>query len=219
MEWSTRFCVTPPLRGARLLLVEDDALLLMELEAILLDAGAEMAGCCRTVRDALAVASSEGIDAAILDVRVGRETIAPVAQRLASRGTPFIFYTAVEHVAAIVDRRVGHDLHVPRVGIDLDLGNMHAVGEGQRRIGADLGVESSAIWPRAFSSAARAASSVSAMRRSVPTTPKFPSAYAMSVSDASSSSAAMRLPFSSITSMHFTREAPAVIAEREPTEA
>jgi DNA-binding response OmpR family regulator len=93
MEWPTRFCATPPLRGARLLLVEDDALLLMELEAILLEAGAEMAGCCRTVRDALAVAGGGDVDAAILDVRLGRETIAPVARRLASRGTPFIFYT------------------------------------------------------------------------------------------------------------------------------
>src|SRR5262245_41014319 len=93
MEWSTRFCVTPPLRGVRLLLVEDDALLLMELEAILLEAGAEIAGGCRTVRDALAIASGDEVDAAILDVRVGRETIVPVAQQLASRSTPFIFYT------------------------------------------------------------------------------------------------------------------------------
>jgi DNA-binding response OmpR family regulator len=65
----------------------------MELEAVLLEAGAEIAGCCRTVREALAVASGDEVDAAILDVRVGRETIAPVAQQLASHGTPFIFYT------------------------------------------------------------------------------------------------------------------------------
>ena len=93
MEERFRFGVAPALHGARVLLVEDDILLLMELEAILREAGAEIAGCCRTVREALAVTDRDGVAAAILDVRVGRETIAPVARQLASRGTPFIFYT------------------------------------------------------------------------------------------------------------------------------
>jgi len=93
MEQPFRFGVVPALRGARVLLVEDDVLLLMELEAILRDAGAEIAGCCRTVREALAVTERDGLAAAVLDVRVGHETIAPVARQLASRGTPFIFYT------------------------------------------------------------------------------------------------------------------------------
>jgi DNA-binding response OmpR family regulator len=93
MKEQFRYGVAPALRGARVLLVEDDILLLMELQAILREAGAEIAGCCRTVREALAVAERDGVGAAILDVRVGRETIAPVARQLASRGTPFIFYT------------------------------------------------------------------------------------------------------------------------------
>jgi DNA-binding response OmpR family regulator len=93
MEQEFRFGVAPALRGARVLLVEDDILLLMELEAILREAGAEIAGCCRTVREALAVAERNGVAVAILDVRVGRETIAPVARQLTDHGTPFIFYT------------------------------------------------------------------------------------------------------------------------------
>ena len=93
MEQEFRFGVAPVLRGARVLLVEDDILLLMELEAILREAGAEIAGCCRTVREALAVAERNGVAVAILDVRVGRETIAPVARQLTDHGTPFIFYT------------------------------------------------------------------------------------------------------------------------------
>ena len=93
MEQEFRFGVAPALRGARVLLVEDDILLLMELEAILREAGAEIAGCCHTVREALAVAERNGVAVAILDVRVGRETIAPVARQLTDHGTPFIFYT------------------------------------------------------------------------------------------------------------------------------
>ena len=81
------------LRGVRVLVVEDDAIISMEIEAILSEAGAEIAGCCRTVKDALALAETDGLTAAILDVRLGRETIAPVARELARRGVPFVFYT------------------------------------------------------------------------------------------------------------------------------
>jgi DNA-binding NtrC family response regulator len=80
------------LKGARVLVVEDDFLILMELETILSEAGAEIAGC-RTVEDALALAAKNGLAAAVLDIRLGRETIAPVARELARRGIPFVFYT------------------------------------------------------------------------------------------------------------------------------
>src|SRR5262249_12853852 len=81
------------LRGARVLVVGDAALLLIELEAVLLDAGAQAVRVCRTVEDGVAAAQQNGITVAVLDVRIGRATIAPVARQLASRGTPFVFYT------------------------------------------------------------------------------------------------------------------------------
>ena len=46
-----------------------------------------------TVADGLAVARRERVAAAVLDVRIGRDTIAPLARHLASCGTPFFFYT------------------------------------------------------------------------------------------------------------------------------
>jgi DNA-binding response OmpR family regulator len=93
MRWSAKLGDRRTLRGLAVLVVEDDILLLMDLESILLESGAAIAGLCRTVADALAVAESDDVDAAILDVRVGRETIAPVARQLASRSIPFAFYT------------------------------------------------------------------------------------------------------------------------------
>jgi DNA-binding NtrC family response regulator len=81
------------LKGVRLLVVEDDAILLMELEEVLEAAGAEIVGLCRTVKDALATVERAGISAAVLDVRIGNETIAPVARKLGRCGTPFVFYT------------------------------------------------------------------------------------------------------------------------------
>jgi len=45
-----------------------------------------------------------GVAAAILDVRIGRTTIAPVARQLAERGTPFLFYTGqVENDPALAE--------------------------------------------------------------------------------------------------------------------
>ncbi len=93
MEWVGRCDAGAALTGARLLVVEDDAILLMELEAILRAAGAEIVGLCRTVNEALTTLQSEHISAAVLDVKVGKETIAPVARQLGRRGTPFVFYT------------------------------------------------------------------------------------------------------------------------------
>jgi DNA-binding NarL/FixJ family response regulator len=81
------------LRGRHLLIVEDNFLILLELEAVLRDAGAETVQTCRTVKDALARADEETLSAGILDVRIGPDSVAPVARRLAARGAPFVFYT------------------------------------------------------------------------------------------------------------------------------
>jgi len=74
--------------------VEDNFIILMELEATLREAGAKVVGSCLTLESALRLAQSGDINAALLDIRLGRETIAPVARCLARRGIPFAFYTA-----------------------------------------------------------------------------------------------------------------------------
>lgn len=93
MQESPRPREVASLQGVRVLVVEDDAILLMELEMILRDAGADVVGACRTLKDALATVHSEPIGVALLDVRIGGETIAPVVRQLSKHGTPFVFYT------------------------------------------------------------------------------------------------------------------------------
>ena len=54
---------------------------------------------CATVGEALAAAERESFAGAVLDWRLGRETAAPVARRLARLKIPFIFYTAQSGMA------------------------------------------------------------------------------------------------------------------------
>jgi DNA-binding NarL/FixJ family response regulator len=84
---------TDALKGSCILVVEDDFLVLSELEALLCDAGADYVISCRTVEEAVAMLDGCVPAVAILDVRVGRDSIAPVTRRLARQGIPFLFYT------------------------------------------------------------------------------------------------------------------------------
>lgn len=81
------------LTGLCILLVEDDFLVLSELEALLRDAGADCILPCRTLGEAAAMLDGRKPAVAVLDVRIGQESVAPLARRLAASGTPFLFYT------------------------------------------------------------------------------------------------------------------------------
>ena len=79
------------LARARVLVVEDDFIILSGLESLLTEAGAEVI-VSRTVRDALVKADAR-VSVAILDVAIGRQTAEPVVARLSEGGVPFLFYT------------------------------------------------------------------------------------------------------------------------------
>jgi len=94
------------LDGVRVLVVEDDPFLLMDLEALLSSAGATVVGLCQTLTEALACADRTDFSVAVLDYRLGSETVAPVAQRLDERGVPFVLYTAqARHATALAQWR------------------------------------------------------------------------------------------------------------------
>lgn len=80
-------------QGLSVLVVEDEFLLLSKLEIVLQDAGIGTFYACRTVPEANSSLDHCEVAAAILDVRIGHESVAPVARRLAGRKTPFLFYT------------------------------------------------------------------------------------------------------------------------------
>jgi DNA-binding response OmpR family regulator len=110
------------LRGARILVAEDEVLIAIELKSVLCDAGADVVGPMLTVRDALAAASQVDLSAAILDITLGRSSIVPVARILTSRGIPFVFYTGQADVRTVAaewpDRKILAKPVMPRVLVD-----------------------------------------------------------------------------------------------------
>ena len=81
----------PPV--CRILVVEDEALVALQLQNDLEQAGHQVIGPARSLKHGLMLASYEEIDAALLDVSLGRETSAAIADQLLARNIPFAFAT------------------------------------------------------------------------------------------------------------------------------
>ncbi len=81
------------LKGARVLVVEDEAAISMLLEDMLLDFGCEIVGPAARLTTALEMAQKEAFAVAILDVNVAGEPIYPVAEAIAQRALPVVFST------------------------------------------------------------------------------------------------------------------------------
>jgi CheY-like chemotaxis protein len=80
-------------RRLRILVVEDEMLVAMNIEDMLLELGHEVAGLASRLGPALALARDSRFDAAMLDVNLAGEPSFPVADLLIERGIPFLFAT------------------------------------------------------------------------------------------------------------------------------
>jgi len=84
---------SPPFTGLRVLIVEDEALIAMQIEAELEDAGCAVVGPAPSAPQALRLIQREAIDAAVLDYRLGDENSCEIAAALLGRSIPFMFVT------------------------------------------------------------------------------------------------------------------------------
>jgi two-component sensor histidine kinase/DNA-binding response OmpR family regulator len=89
--------------GNRMLIAEDEALVAIMMEDLAVELGWSVVGPFAKAADALAAAKDDDIQAALLDVNLGGESVYPVADALTARGVPFVFTTG--YGAESIDRR------------------------------------------------------------------------------------------------------------------
>ena len=85
--------VSPP---DRVLIVEDEIAIALELEACLRDAGFDTVGPAFDAAEAAGLVASAGFDAAILDIGLIGTSMKEVMGPLVERQVPFIFMTGYE---------------------------------------------------------------------------------------------------------------------------
>jgi CheY-like chemotaxis protein len=83
------------LAGPRVLVVEDEALIALMMQAMLSDLGCTVVAMAHTPSEALSLiqGGAQPIDLATLDLNLGGESAQGVAAELALRGIPFIVVT------------------------------------------------------------------------------------------------------------------------------
>ena len=74
----------------RILVVEDELMIVLMLESLLLEAGFEVADVATKVEAALAFVEAGAFDVAILDANLAGVSSAPVAAALTARSVPFL---------------------------------------------------------------------------------------------------------------------------------
>jgi DNA-binding response OmpR family regulator len=78
----------------RILVVEDENFLAMELTWIVEDAGYSVVGPERSVGETSKMLARNKVDLALLDINIGGELVFPVAMMLDTLGVPFVFITS-----------------------------------------------------------------------------------------------------------------------------
>jgi CheY-like chemotaxis protein len=94
------------LAGRRILVVEDEMMVLMLIQDILADFGCEVIEAAATVEAALALLEADRFDLVVLDVNLSGERSFPVADVLTARAIPFAFATGYG-AHGLLDGRTG----------------------------------------------------------------------------------------------------------------
>lgn len=87
------------LSGRRILVVEDEMLILLRIEDMLADLGCTAVSAATNVDQALTLIDAETFDLAMVDVNLDGMKSYPVADALAERDVPFVFSTGYSGVS------------------------------------------------------------------------------------------------------------------------
>lgn len=107
---------TPPAKATRVLIVEDHFAVADSLRIFLENSDFEVMGMAGTLAAATALVEHGGFDVAILDIRLGSASIAPVAARVAADGVPIVFLTGYSEPEILPEALRGY----PRLGKPCD---------------------------------------------------------------------------------------------------
>ena len=100
-------------KPARIIIIEDEPIIALDLEDALVDAGFEIAGVAGKLEKALALIESTTFDAVIVDANLGGVSSSPAALALAARGLPFIVLSGYSLKQQQVAFPGGHFLQKP----------------------------------------------------------------------------------------------------------
>jgi DNA-binding response OmpR family regulator len=90
-----------PLHGCRILVAEDNALLVLDIADALSEAGAEIVGPAVSVQRAVFLVGSEPLDGGVLDVTLKGGDVFPVARLLTEQGKGIVFVTGMQDISAL----------------------------------------------------------------------------------------------------------------------
>jgi DNA-binding NtrC family response regulator len=80
-----------PLQGLRILVVEDDALIALDCQQSLQDAGAIQVEIAKSMSEVSLLLSHTSFDIAVIDIFLGAETGIPIAELMVNAGAAFVF--------------------------------------------------------------------------------------------------------------------------------
>jgi DNA-binding NtrC family response regulator len=92
------------LAGLRVLVVEDDPIVGIDLSDIIAEADGEVVGPLNSIKEAGQVARTGTFDCALLDVNLGDGDITPVLEALHARKIPMLVYTGSSLPEAVARR-------------------------------------------------------------------------------------------------------------------
>jgi DNA-binding response OmpR family regulator len=110
----------PTLAGRSILIVEDEALIVMDLTMALENTGAQVTST-NTLKHALLLVEHDGLAAAILDHALGDGNSSLLYKRLKERGIPFLIYSghskseAAKQGAPYISKPASHEVLVAGV--------------------------------------------------------------------------------------------------------
>jgi DNA-binding NtrC family response regulator len=81
------------LSGLKVLVVEDEPLIAMDLQDLLTESGCTVVGPASSLEQGMRLMKEEAVDGAVLDINLGREMVFPLADALAGQSIPFVYVT------------------------------------------------------------------------------------------------------------------------------